>query len=118
MKATCFVVLRAGFLGVLLVGCGQGLDGDDLVSQTERILAEAKPGCPVDATFNGAGEGDADSAYAEIRLETGPASNRRSVDVEVWASNMKSGYWDIQREGSAGLVAAAHRLCGRLDIGP
>lgn len=111
METSGRAVLRGGLLAVLLTGCGQGPSGDELVSQTRSILAEANPGCPIDATFNGVGEGDADSAYAGIRLETGPEGSRRSTDVEVLISNMRSDRWEVQQRGSTELMAAAHRLC-------
>ncbi|WP_454832017.1 hypothetical protein [Pseudoxanthomonas wuyuanensis] len=98
-------------LVLLLVGCGRGPSGDELVSQTKRTLSEASPGCMIDVAFNGVGEGDADNAYAAIRLETGPAGGRRSKDVEVLVSNWKSGRWEIQQDDATRLVNAANKLC-------
>lgn len=108
---TKFRVVLAGSVLTLLVGCGRGPSGDELVSQTKRILSEANPDCGIDVVFNGIGEGDADSAYAAIRLETGSANGRRSKDVEVLVSDLKSGRWDIQQAGSTQLVDAAIQLC-------
>ncbi|WP_141400850.1 hypothetical protein [Pseudoxanthomonas wuyuanensis] len=98
-------------LVLLLGGCGRGPSGDELVSQTKRILLEASLGCTIDVTFNGIGEGDADNAYAAIRLETGPASDRRSTDVEVLVSDWKSDHWEIQQDDATRLVDAANQLC-------
>lgn len=112
-------VLSSGLLTLLLAGCGRGPSGDELISQTKHILLEAHPGCTIDAVFNGIGEGDEDNAYAAIRLETGPANDRRSQDVEVLVSDEKSGRWDIQQAGSTRLADAATQLCrnqpGRVD---
>lgn len=105
---------RAALVSVtlmLLAGCERGPSGDELVSQTKRILSEAYPGCVIDMAFKGVGEGDADNAYAAIRLETGPAGGRRSKEVEVLVSDLKSGRWDIQQAGSTQLVDAAIQLC-------
>lgn len=104
-------VLLGGLLALLLAGCGRGPSGDELISQAKRILSEANPGCAIDVAFNGVGEGDADNAYAAIRLEAGPANGRRSKDVEVLVSDFKSGRWDIQQGGSTQLVDAAIQLC-------
>lgn len=104
-------VLLCGLLMLLISGCGRGPNGDELVSQTKRILSEANPGCAIGVAFNGIGEGDADSAYAAIRLEAGPVNSRRSKDVEVLVSDVKSGRWDIQQVGSTQLVDAATELC-------
>lgn len=103
--------LLSGLLTLLLAGCGRGPSGDELVLQTKHILSEASLGCAIDVAFNGVGEGDADNAYAAIRLETGPAKGRRSKDVEVLVSDLKSGRWDIQQAGSTQLVDAAIQLC-------
>lgn len=108
---TNFRPVLAGAVLTLLVGCGRGPSGDELVLQAKRILSEANPGCTVDVAFNGIGEGDADNAYAVIRLETGPASGRRFKDVEVLVSSLKSGRWDIQQESSTQLIGAAIQLC-------
>jgi hypothetical protein len=105
------VVLFGAMLALLLVGCERGPSGDELVSQTKRILSEAHPSCTIDVASNGIGEGDADNAYAAMRLETGPAGDRRSKDVEVLVSDWKSGRWAIQQAGSTQLVNAAIQLC-------
>lgn len=111
MGTNFHVVLLGAMLALLLVGCERGPSGDELVSQTKRILSEAHPGCTIDVAFNGIGEGDADNAYAVMRLETGPAGGRRSKDVEVRVSDWKSGRWDIQKEDSARLINEAIQLC-------
>ena len=113
MGTNFFPVLLGGLLALLMTGCERGPSGDGLVSQTKRILSEARPGCTIDVVFNGVGEGDADNAYATIRLETGSVDGRRSKDVEVLISDLKSDRWDIQQEGSAQLVDAAIQLCRR-----
>lgn len=111
MGANFCTVLLGGLLALLLAGCERGPSGDELVSQTKRILSNPNPGCAIDVAFNGIGEGDADNAYAEIRLETGPANGRRSKDVEVLVSDLKTGRWDIQQQSSTQLIDAAIQLC-------
>lgn len=113
MGAHFCAVLLGGLLVLLLAGCGRGPGGYEIVSQTHRILSEMNSDCVVDVDFNGVGEGGADNAYAAIHLETGPANDRRSKDVEVLVSDVKSGRWDIQNEGSTQLVEAAIQLCKR-----
>jgi hypothetical protein len=113
MGAHFCAVLLGGLLASLLAGCWRGPSGDEIVSQTHRILSEMNSDCVVDVAFNGVGEGDADNAYAAIHLETGPANDRLSKDVEVLVSDMRSGRWDIQQEGSTQLVEAAIQLCKR-----
>lgn len=108
---TSFRIVLAGAVLALLAGCGRGPSSKELISQTKRLLLEANPGCLIDVDFNDVGEGDADNAYAAIRLETGPVNGRRSKDVEVLVSDLKSGRWDIQQVGSTQLVDAATELC-------
>ena len=98
-------------LALLLPGCERGPNGNELVSQTKRILSESHPGCAIDVVFNGIGEGDADNAYAEMHLEAGPENGRRSKDVEVLVSDFESNHWNIHRVGSDQLTEAAIQLC-------
>lgn len=100
-------------LALLLVSCERDIEGDELVSQAERILSAATPGCAIDVASGGIGEGDADHAYAIIRLETGPPGDRQSKDVEVLVSDFESDYWRIQQHGSTQLVDSAIQLCKR-----
>lgn len=104
-------VSLSSVLVLLLAGCGRGPSGDELVSQAKRILSEAPPACAIDVVFNGIGEGDADNAYAAIRLETGPAGDRRFKDVEVLVSDWKSDRWEIHQDDSSRLTNAADQLC-------
>jgi hypothetical protein len=98
-------------LASLVAECGLGPSGDDLVAQTERLLSEAHPGCTIDVAFNGVGEGDSDHAYAAMRLESGPAGDRRSKDVEVLFSDGYSDRWEMHKGDATRLVDAAAELC-------
>lgn len=109
-KAIIQISLSAALV-LLFAGCWRGPSDDELVSQTKHILSKAHPGCTIDAAFSGVGEGDADNAYAAIRLESGPVDGRQSKNVEVLVTNRKSGQWEIQQNGSARLVDAANQLC-------
>lgn len=106
-------VMLAAALFALIAGCGQGSDGDELVSQAERILSQCKPDCALEISFAGVGEGDADNAYATLRLKTGPASDRRARDVEVLVSRLESDRWEISQVGSEQLIEMAAELCDR-----
>ena len=103
----------ASALFTLLSGCGRGPDGGGLVSQAERILSQGKPDCALEVSFEGVGEGDADDAYATLRLKAGPASDRRVRDVEVLVSRLESDRWEISQVGSEQLIEMATNLCDR-----
>jgi hypothetical protein len=95
----------------LLASCARGPQSEEVVSQAQQVLSEAQIGCAIDVLFQGVGEGDSDSAYAIIRLETGAGSTHRFKDVEVLVSDWNSDRWKLQQAAATQLLEAAKELC-------
>ena len=75
MKATkLFGFLAMALMLTMVTGCGVAIEGRDVVPQVEKILAQSHLACDMSVTFQGVGEGDADTAYAMIHLKTAGSS--------------------------------------------
>lgn len=111
MKATSLVVLFATSLAITVsTGCDAGVKERDVVPQVETILAQSQIPCDVSVTFEGVGEGDADNAYAMIRVKTVHASEQGSAEVEILMIR-SSGGWNVDPKGAAALRREAITLC-------
>jgi hypothetical protein len=62
-------------------------------------------------SFEGIGEGDADSAYATFRIEKKSADGSRSGNVEILVARTGSHAWKIDERGVNQIVAVARELC-------
>lgn len=96
----------------LLAGCSGQLQGDSVLKQVSEQLSKSDIGCSIETFFKGVGEGDADTAYAMIRLSLGEANARSpDQDVELMFSRQKNGLWVVTSESSEQLISVAKAMC-------
>jgi hypothetical protein len=111
VKATSvFGLLATSLVVTVSTGCDAVINQQDVVPQVEAILAQSQIPCDVSVTFEGVGEGDADNAYAMIRLKAVGAPGQGNVDVETLMTRSRGG-WDVEPKGAYALRSKATTLC-------
>ena len=98
-------------ISLLLTGCGPRLGSTLVERQVKSLLKESKISCEIAVSFRGVGEGDADNAYAIVRLGARRGNGLPHRDVNMLFSRFPSGKWTLQNASSPDLVKAARELC-------